>query len=306
MTPRYLRPPCLYGRSQQQSRHLVLDLQLVVPLLLLRNHLLSMLLYPLLHGELHYNYTINPDPKQKKSVSHQKRITPSLRSHQRISSVRWRWVFCSSLTSRHAVVNISQRSLPPEYREREDHVHSARLLTGVPFWTNTSVDKWRSFMCSVVTRRKAVGGKESCLTLHNMSSLASTGIYVNQYLDRFERFFSYTDIYKSLPRFVQQVVAFFPTKPVSVCQNWSRPLSIHHSVSPSSQGRTELHDAAERGDVEAVERLLSTSVNINSRIEDVRLSTSECVVSFLTQFIDCCSTGLCIPTTCRKDSLLYC
>ena len=66
ITPCYLRPPCLYGRSQQQSRHLVLDLQLVVPLLLLRNHLLSMLLYPLLHGELHYHHTINPDPKQKK------------------------------------------------------------------------------------------------------------------------------------------------------------------------------------------------------------------------------------------------
>ena len=58
--------------------------------------------------------------------------------------------------------------------------------------------------------------------------------------------------------------------------------------------------------MEAVERLLSTSVNINSRTEDVRLSTSECVVSFLTRFIDCCSTGLCIRTTCRKDTLLYC
>ncbi|CAI8003611.1 hypothetical protein GBAR_LOCUS3693 [Geodia barretti] len=112
-------------------------------------------------------------------------------------------------------------------------------------------------MCSVVTRRKAVGGKESCLTLHNMSSLASS------------------DIHKFLPRFVQQ------------------------------EGRTELHDAAERGDVEADQGLLSTSVNINSRTEDVRLSTSECVVSFLTQFIDCCSTGLCIPTTCRKETLLY-
>ncbi|CAI8028798.1 Ankyrin repeat domain-containing protein 29, partial [Geodia barretti] len=36
----------------------------------------------------------------------------------------------------------------------------------------------------------------------------------------------------------------------------------------STQGRTELHNAAERGDVEAVERLLSTSVNVNSRTED--------------------------------------
>ncbi|CAI8046099.1 Ankyrin repeat domain-containing protein 29, partial [Geodia barretti] len=34
------------------------------------------------------------------------------------------------------------------------------------------------------------------------------------------------------------------------------------------EGRTELHDAAERGDVEVVERLLSTSVNINSRTEE--------------------------------------
>ncbi|CAI8021636.1 hypothetical protein GBAR_LOCUS12813 [Geodia barretti] len=145
-------------------------------------------------------------------------------------------------------------------------------------------------MCSVITRRKAVGGKESCLTLHNMSSLASS------------------DIYKPLPRFVQQEVyiATFSTKPVSVFFYPHFSLSVYHCVSPSPQGRTELHDAAERGDVEAVERLLSTSVNINSRTEDVRLSTSECVVSFLTQFIDCCSTGLCIPTTCRKETLLYC
>ena len=37
------------------------------------------------------------------------------------------------------------------------------------------------------------------------------------------------------------------------------------------QGRTELHDAAARGDVKAVQRLLNTSLNINSRTEDVRL-----------------------------------
>ena len=88
ITACYLRPPCLYGRSPQQSRHLVLDLQLVVPLLLLRNHLLSMLLYPLLHGELHYYHTIHPDPRQRSPVSHQMKITPSLRSQQRISSVQ--------------------------------------------------------------------------------------------------------------------------------------------------------------------------------------------------------------------------
>ncbi|CAI8017369.1 hypothetical protein GBAR_LOCUS10554 [Geodia barretti] len=35
-------------------------------------------------------------------------------------------------------------------------------------------------MCSVVTRRKAVGGKESCLTLHNMSILASSGIIMKE------------------------------------------------------------------------------------------------------------------------------
>ena len=71
-------------------------------------------------------------------------------------------------------------------------------------------------------------------------------------------------------------------------------------------GRTELHDAAKRGYVEAVKRLLSTSVNINSRTETVRLSTSECLVSFLTLFIDLCSTCLCILTTPRKETLLYC
>ena len=46
----------------------------------------------------------------------------------------------------------------------------------------------------------------------------------------------------------------------------------------SSQGRTVLHAAAERGDVKEVERLLSTSVNINSRTEDVSLSTSNCPI----------------------------
>ena len=165
-------------------------------------------------------------------------------------------------------------------------------------------------MCSVVTRRKAVGGKESCLTLHNMSSLAGSGIYVNQFLDRFEQLFS-------LYRYLQVSTQVCTTGGcyflhytcfcfLFIHTSLSLSLSIYHCVSPSPQGRTELHDAAERGDVEAVERLLSTSVNINSRTEDVRLSTSECVVSFLTQFIDCCSTGLCIPTTCRKDTLLYC
>ena len=32
-----------------------------------------------------------------------------------------------------------------------------------------------------------------------------------------------------------------------------------------SQGRTELHDAAEKGDDVAVRKLLKTSININSR-----------------------------------------
>ena len=38
------------------------------------------------------------------------------------------------------------------------------------------------------------------------------------------------------------------------------------------QGRTELHDAAERGDVKQVQRLLSTSVNINSMTKDVSIA----------------------------------
>ena len=53
-------------------------------------------------------------------------------------------------------------------------------------------------------------------------------------------------------------------------------LKIHTSINILQyyffiQGRTELHDAAERGDVKAVQRLLNTSLNINSRTEDVRL-----------------------------------
>ena len=45
---------------------------------------------------------------------------------------------------------------------------------------------------------------------------------------------------------------------------------LYHSFSLLMQGITELHRAAERGDVQAVQRLLNTSVNINSRTEDVR------------------------------------
>ena len=41
----------------------------------------------------------------------------------------------------------------------------------------------------------------------------------------------------------------------------------------SPQGRTELHDAVNRGDMEEIHRLLSTSVNINSRTEIVSFST---------------------------------
>ena len=43
---------------------------------------------------------------------------------------------------------------------------------------------------------------------------------------------------------------------------------VKHTI----QGRTELHDAAERGDVKQVQRLLSTSVNINSRTGDVSIA----------------------------------
>ena len=37
------------------------------------------------------------------------------------------------------------------------------------------------------------------------------------------------------------------------------------------QGTTRLHEAAERGDVEAVQNLITCSTDINSRAEDVRL-----------------------------------
>ncbi|CAI8009364.1 Serine/threonine-protein phosphatase 6 regulatory ankyrin repeat subunit B, partial [Geodia barretti] len=65
----------------------------------------------------------------------------------------------------------------------------------------------------------------------------------------------------------QRLLYTFSTK-LFIHTSLSLYLSILHCVSPSPQGRTELHDAAERGDVEAVQRLLSTSVNINSRTED--------------------------------------
>ena len=42
------------------------------------------------------------------------------------------------------------------------------------------------------------------------------------------------------------------------------------TVVVSMQGRTELHGAAERGDVQEVQRLITTSVDINSRTDDVR------------------------------------
>ena len=37
------------------------------------------------------------------------------------------------------------------------------------------------------------------------------------------------------------------------------------------QGKTELHRAAETGDVETVVRLLATTANVNSRTKDVSL-----------------------------------
>ena len=86
-------------------------------------------------------------------------------------------------------------------------------------------------MCSVVTRRKAVGGKESCLTLHNMSILASSGIYVNQVLDHFELFFSlYRYLQVSTKVCTTGGVATFSTKPVSVFF-LSRLLSPYISLS---------------------------------------------------------------------------
>ena len=40
----------------------------------------------------------------------------------------------------------------------------------------------------------------------------------------------------------------------------------------NGQGKTRLHEAAEKGDVEEVEKILTdTSININSHIEMVRL-----------------------------------
>ena len=57
--------------------------------------------------------------------------------------------------------------------------------------------------------------------------------------------------------------------------------------------RTELHDAAERGEVERVQRLLSTgSLNINSRTVIVSISVMALVDTISIRFqITCCSRG---------------
>lgn len=62
-----------------------------------------------------------------------------------------------------------------------------------------------------------------------------------------------------------------------------------------TQARTELHDAAEKGDLKRVQRLLSTSISINSRTIDVRLL-------FLT--LKACSTGLCTSTILQQETAL--
>ena len=62
----------------------------------------------------------------------------------------------------------------------------------------------------------------------------------------------------------------------------------------AAQERTELHDAAERGEVDRVRRLLSTgSLNINSRTVIVSISMVALVDTLFTYHtsIACCSRG---------------
>ena len=79
------------------------------------------------------------------------------------------------------MVNTSQRSQLPGYRERESHVHFAIHLNGALFWTSISDVKFMSFRCTVGTKREAVSGKESCLNFVNMPSHVCSGIEFSGY-----------------------------------------------------------------------------------------------------------------------------
>ena len=62
--------------------------------------------------------------------------TDLLSSHLGTFSVQSQWVYCSSPTSRHAVVNISRRKLLQRYGGRSCRVRCARRLTGTQCWTS--------------------------------------------------------------------------------------------------------------------------------------------------------------------------
>ena len=94
-----------------------------------------------------------------------------LRSHQMTSSVQSWSVSCSILSSHHAVVIISQRKLPAEYREREGHVRCARRRIGAQCWINASSVKWTRCVYSVATRTGGVAGRESWLPFTLMWTL---------------------------------------------------------------------------------------------------------------------------------------
>lgn len=55
-------------------------------------------------------------------------------------------------------------------------------------------------------------------------------------------------------------------------------------LSHSTKERTELHDAAERGDMEAVRTLLLTAISINSRTEDVCLSITNYICNSVVKY----------------------
>ena len=86
------------------------------------------------------------------------------------------------------------------------------------------------------------------------------------------------------------------TRYIPLSQSW---MNCYECFCRAPLERPELHDAVERGEVERVQRLLSTgSLNINSSTVIVSISimaSVNTICSYISDIIVCCS-GCCIPT----------
>ena len=96
--------------------------------------------------------------------------------------------------------------------------------------------------------------------------------------------------------------------PPSLPSSLPPSLPLSPTLSFSIQGRTDLHAAAERGDVKTVQRLIATAVNIdiNSRTENVRMYYCTVALKLLCCIRTCCILASCIITFASFPGLYIC